>query len=573
LATSAVAVSQEIARNFKNRTDLREMHVQFAGSVYLGVTGMYMRLEASRRGVKLTVAQGSFDNPLNDVKKLVSEKKQSAVVLAPFFDAITQEFEARQNEFSEQDIEYLLQEFATRWRDAIEAIPATSKALVLGLHGVNAFYPYGHSKTRQVLDRFNSQLRLITRERPGTTFVDMEALIYKVGLLNAIDHRMYYRARNPYTSDLSEVLAEVLIDALAIDDKVVKVLALDCDNTLWGGVLGEEGFHGIQIDPNTPSGAMYHEAQRRYKELKELGILVCLVSKNDESDVLRVLDEHEHQVLRSSDIIAHRINWNRKSENLASLAEELSLGLSSFVFVDDSLFECAEVSEKYPEICALQAPQLPNEYTEFLARLKQLCLAGHPEVGRDKTSEYRVRSEIETARSQNNSEQDFLTSLDVRISLSINSQSDISRLAEMFSKTNQFNTTTKRRTAKEVRHLMTLGNTQVISVRVSDRFVNHGLTALLVVSEERERLRVTDWLMSCRILGRGIERGIVSVLGRSAISAGFREVQVDYVKSQKNAQVYEFLESISSNLERNNEHHVMDVESLILQMPSWITID
>lgn len=572
MATTAVAVRREIAANLQNELDVRSLEFQIAGSVYLGTTEMYLRLEASRRKVKLKVNQGSFDNPLVDVAEICPDSPPFAVILAPFFDNIIPEFEARISELSDDDFEYLVHNFVQRWKNVVDGIPATSRVVVLGLHTTFAAYPYGKNKTIEILNTFNGELRKLAGLRSGVIFIDMQELIYKIGLQNAVDVRMYFRSKSPYSSLLCEELAGAIMDSISIDNRVVKVIALDCDNTIWGGILGEDGYDGIQIDPNTNTGAFYHLAQRRFKELKEFGILLCLVSKNNEKDVLEVLTEHEHQLIRQDDVIAHRINWETKSSNLKSLALELNLGLDSFVFIDDSTFECAEVTSIFPEVLVMRVPENLEDYPDFLSLLKQKCLAGKAEVKNDKTNQYRERAQINVSRSESKSDEDFLKALDVHLTMTINNQSDLPRLAEMFSKTNQFNTTTKRRTAEEIKHLMLDGNFEVFSIRAEDRFTHHGLTALVVLQNGDNAVRITDWLISCRVLGRGIEHGIMSYLGELVKKKGQQRVEIEFADSNKNGQVADFLNSYTTVSPEVAGLYVLDAESLIIQRPSWITI-
>jgi FkbH-like protein len=572
MATTAAAVRKEIDANLRDKDLVSELEIQIAGSVYLGSTEMYLRLEASRRQVRLKVNQGSFDNPLTDVQGIDPNSPPFAFILAPFFDSIVPEFEAKINELSDDDFKYLEQNFVQRWRKVIEQIPASSRVVVLGLHTTFASYPYGRSRALDVLYSFNQQLRKLAGSRSGVIFIDMQELVYKLGLQHAVDTRMYFRSKNPYSSTLCEQLAIVIMDSLVIDNRMVKVLALDCDNTIWGGILGEDGYEGIQIDPNSYIGAIYHLAQRRFREIKELGILLCLVSKNNEEDVLKVLTEHEHQLLRSDDVIGHRINWDLKSSNLKSLATELNLGLDSFVFIDDSSFECAEVASNLPEVQVLKVPEKIEEYPDFLLRIKQMCLAGMPEVKKDKTSEYRERSHFNAIRSESESDGDFFDTLDIRITIAVDNKSDIPRLAEMFAKTNQFNTTTKRRTAEEVKNLMLDSSVNVLSVRVEDRFTQHGLTAVVVIHEGDNGIRVTDWMISCRVLGRGIEKGIMAYLGELVKDRGQEKVEIDFTLSKKNGQVMDFLDKLTPASSEIMGLYIFDAHSLSIQCPSWITI-
>ena len=572
MPTSPAAAGKEIAENLAGRTPIRNFKIKICSSVYLGTTDMYLRLEGSRRGVKVSVEQGSFDNPIHDTQQIESGTSVHAVILAPFFDSIVPEFELRIHEFSEDDISHLLESFSQRWGQAINNVPSNTRVVILGLHSFYPTYPYGQSKKREILELFNTRLRLIAQRNLNAVYVDMESLIFKLGLQSAVDIRMYFRARSPYTSAITEELSKVITDALSMDENVVKAIALDCDNTLWGGILGEDGFEGIQIDPNTQFGSYFHLAQQHLKELKDLGILICLVSKNNEHEVLQVLDKHEYQIVRSEDVISYRINWKRKSENLVSIANELNLDLSSFVFIDDSQFECDEVAGCLPEVNVLQVPGQMKDFPDFFAKLKRLCLAGNPEDSKDKTTEYRVRRKIEDDRSNCHSEETFFEKLDIRLAISVDNVNDITRLGEMFSKTNQFNATTIRRTPEEVKQLMLDENYSVLSIRVTDRYTEHGLTALAIVHHGSSVIRVTDWLISCRVIGRGIELGALSFFGEFALRSGRDDVEVSYLPTSRNGLVGEFLKTLTSKSSSDNRKSVFDAKTLVALKPSWITI-
>lgn len=575
MPTSAAAAGKEIAKNLAGRTPIREFKIKICSSVYLGTTDMYLRLEGSRRGVKVSVDQGSFDNPIHDTQQIESGTAVHAVILAPFFDSIVPGFELRIHEFFEDDISHLLESFKQRWGQAMSNVPSNTRVVILGLHSFYPTYPYGQGKKREILELFNTQLRLIAQRNLNAVYVDMESLIFKIGLQSAVDVRMYFRARSPYTSAITEELSKVITDALSMDENVVKAIALDCDNTLWGGILGEDGFEGIQIDPNTQSGSYFHLAQQHLKELKDLGILICLVSKNNEHEVLQVLDEHEYQIVRSKDVISHRINWKRKSENLVSIANELNLGLSGFVFIDDSQFECDEVASCLPEVNVLQVPGQMKDFPDFFAKLKRLCLTGNPENSKDKTTEYRVRRKIEDDRSNCHSEETFFEKLDIRLAISVDNINDITRLGEMFSKTNQFNATTIRRTPEEVKQRMLDENYSVLSIRVTDRYTEHGLTALAIVRHGSSVIRVTDWLISCRVLGRGIEYGIIAYLGEIALGLGMEVLEVEYLANTKNLLVKTFLDAISDPQSLYGGQCLYQFRSrdLVGLRPSWITSD
>ena len=255
-----------------------------------------------------------------------------------------------------------------------------------------------------------------------------------------------------------------------------------------------------------------------------------------------------------------------------SIANELNLGISSFVFIDDSQFECDEVAGCLPEVNVLQVPGQMKDFPDFFAKLKRLCLTGNPENSKDKTTEYRVRRKIEDDRSNSYSEETFFEKLDIRLAISVDNVDDIARLGEMFSKTNQFNATTIRRTPEEVKQLILDENYSVFSMRVTDRYTEHGLTALAIVHHSSSDIQVTDWLISCRVLGRGIEYGVLSFLGELALRSGQDKLEIVYLPTSKNGQVGDFLGTITSKIASDNSKNVFDAKALIALKPSWITI-
>lgn len=572
--TSLSEIHHEIQRNLEFRPDVQEARILFAGSIYAGVTDVYLRLEASRRCLRLTSQAGSFDDAKGDVVSNSEGNLLDGVVLAPFFDLIIEDFEARVMEFSDAEIGLIERQFIEKWKVTLASVPATARVVVLGLHPLRSAYPYWKSRKSEVIDRFNTQLRDLVKASLGATFLDLEAVIFELGREHAINQRMYLTARMPYTPKLSKRLAPLILDALKIGQTLKKVLVLDCDNTIWGGVLDEDGFDGIHLDSNTPKGRMFQSVQRQIVELQKLGMLICLVSKNDERSVLNVLDCHESQILRREHIISWRINWEPKSDNLKSLASELNLDLSSFVFVDDSEFECAEVSQLLPDIEVRLAPTESESWSQLLSLLKRGLLQGSREMLSPKTAEYKVRQEIEGAKILGASEFEFLSTLNIELKSDINQIGDLTRLAEMFLKTNQFNTTGIRRSEREISSLIAQPESLVISFRVTDKFTNHGLVSAVIARLSSNELHVTDWLMSCRVLGRRIEYGIASLVGEIALSRSCTVVRILLNQSPKNGRAIKFLEEIAEacDVQFGFEGCVVDARDLVSLRPEWMAV-
>ncbi|HEY2900311.1 MAG TPA: HAD-IIIC family phosphatase, partial [Polyangia bacterium] len=287
-----------------------------------------------------------------------------------------------------------------------------------------------------------------------------------------------------------------------------KVLVLDCDNTLWKGVVGEDGVHGIEIT----------EAHRHLQTFvvakKHAGMIICLASKNSEGDVLAVFRERSEMVLQLGDIVATRINWLPKSQNLHALAGELKLGLDSFVFVDDNPVECAEVTATCPGVLVLNLP-LDQDPTAFLRNVWPLDQIDFTDEDGRRTELYRQNLERDRYQRAAPSIGDFVAGLDLSITIAPPRDEQMARVAQLTQRTNQFNFTTLRRTEADLRRLST-GGLVCRAVEVRDRFGDYGLVGVMIVGHDVDALAVDTFLLSCRVLGRGVEHAMVRAVGQMA---------------------------------------------------------
>jgi FkbH-like protein len=315
-----------------------------------------------------------------------------------------------------------------------------------------------------------------------------------------------------------------------------KVLVLDCDNTIWKGVVGEDGVAGITL----PEPML--KVQRFAVDQQSRGVLICLVSKNAEHDVLEVFEKRPDMILRAEHIVAHRINWELKSRNLASLARQLNLGLDSFVFIDDNPVECAEVRSALPQITTLQLPA-DDKIEGFLAHLWAF-----DKVSVTSEDLQRTRMYLENAARQEleNSATDmiqFMAALELDIDIGVPDESQWPRVAQLTQRTNQFNFTTVRRTEAEMRAVQSDGAI-VLRVNVRDRFGDYGLVGVVVAAPSGVELVVDSLLLSCRVLGRGVEHAVMRMLGDLARERNLATIVLPYVATPKNEPARAFAESV-----------------------------
>jgi FkbH-like protein len=341
----------------------------------------------------------------------------------------------------------------------------------------------------------------------------------------------------PYTPLLFAALGTMISRKFdALNRAPYKVIVLDCDQTLWSGVCGEDGTKGIAIDP--PRLALQHFmcAQR------DAGMLLCLCSKNNQEDVAAVFASRPEMPLRREHFAASRVNWHPKSENLKSLAKELRLGLESFIFVDDSPLECAEVEANCPQVLTLLLPK-PERVPQFLNHCWAFDHGKATTEDQQRTVSYQQNRQREKFQTQAGSMAEFIAGLNLKIRIEESAADQLPRVAQLTERTNQFNCMTRRRTESELQLLLDSGN-KVLAVSVSDRFGDYGLVGVMIYKEMTDAIAVDTFLLSCRVLGKGVEHQMLAQLGRLATLSGIGRVDVSFRASPKNQPALDFLEKV-----------------------------
>lgn len=317
-----------------------------------------------------------------------------------------------------------------------------------------------------------------------------------------------------------------------------KVLVLDCDNTIWKGVVGEDGVDGISLPP------AFLQIQKYAVEAQTQGVLICLASKNAEQDVLEVFEKRTDMVLKIEHIVAHRINWESKFKNLESLAIELNLGIDSFVFLDDNPVECGQMREVLPKVITLQVPP-DDEVESFLQNIWLFDKLTVTEEDAKRTQMYRENAARQQMEDSTTDIAAFLASLELVIEVDRPNEDEWPRVAQLTQRTNQFNFTTIRRNEPDIRALAQSGEADVMRVKVRDRFGDYGLVGITISRKIDDALNVDTMLLSCRVLGRGVEHSMLRKLGEMAKFAGLSSVDLPYVLTPKNEPARAFADHVA----------------------------
>ena len=343
----------------------------------------------------------------------------------------------------------------------------------------------------------------------------------------------------PYTPALLAAVATAIARRIhALKFPPHKVIALDCDNTLWGGVVGEEGTTGIRLEPGMKA------LQEFVVEQQAAGMLVCLVSKNAEADVLDAFDARPDFPLRRDHLTAWRINWTAKSRGLAELAEELNVGLDSFIFLDDNPIECAEVRANLPQVLTIQVPPA-EQIADLLPHVWAFDRLKVTEEDRKRTQMYRQNADRSRLKRETGDINEFLAGLELKIHIAPPSAEQLPRVAQLTQRTNQFNFTTVRRSEAEINRCRETGF-ECLSVEVSDRFGEYGLVGVLIFGTSGDALVIDTMLLSCRVLGRGVEHAMIAHLGQLAAERHLASVEARLRPTAKNEPAANFLRSIAA---------------------------
>ena len=363
----------------------------------------------------------------------------------------------------------------------------------------------------------------------------------------------------PYTDEFFAALSYIIArKSFSILGKPYKAIVLDCDQTLWTGVVGEDGPLGVTVDP----------ARKMLQELMvsqhEAGTLICLCSKNSEEDVLEVLDNNPEMILRRNHISYSKINWSPKSQNIAELAAEINIGLDSFIFIDDNPVECAEVQANCPEVLTFQLPSHPEKIKDFTKHIWAFDHLKLTKEDRERVDLYRKEKERSNLLKSSTTFDEFLKNLDLNVSISEMKDDQIQRVSQLTLRTNQFNLTTIRRNESEISKLKLSENHVCLVAEVSDKFGDYGLVGLVIYEKQDDLLNVDTFLLSCRALGKGVEHALLNRLGRNALDHGLKYVRLNYSPTKKNQPALNFLLSLGE------EYRQQEGEGLLFLLPSQI---
>lgn len=392
------------------------------------------------------------------------------------------------------------------------------------------------------ITEYNNALYAAEASHKNVKVIDITEFTRRYDASELFDWKFYFISQmgmNPKLHKEFKAWWEKKLDSISLKRK--KCLVLDLDNTLWGGVLGEDGIEGIKIGGDYPGKAFLYW-QEALLELSKNGIILTVCSKNNEKDVMEAWEKNPFIILKKEHFAAYRINWTDKATNIKALAEELNIGLDSFVFVDDNPTERELIKQMLPMVEVPDFPEQPYDLMPFFKQLVDNYFKVYSVTDEDKkkTEQYKQNAARAKAQSAFADFDSFLESLDIKITIEAVNEFNIQRIAQMTQKTNQFNLTTHRYTDADVRGFVENG-WKVWCISVADKFGDNGITGTIMVKPNGE---IDTFLLSCRILGKGIETAFVKKVLSMLMDAGFKSLTAKYLPTAKNAQVNQFWEKV-----------------------------
>ena len=397
--------------------------------------------------------------------------------------------------------------------------------------------------------KLNLLLMELSENIKNVFVIDLEWLQNTYGRKNLYDDKMYYIAKMPISTNLLPEAAKQIVDVIkSLKGRIKKCIILDLDNTLWGGVIGDDGLNKIQIG-ELCLGHAFSDFQMWLKELKNRGIILAICSKNNEDIAKEPFEKHPEMVLRLEDISMFVANWDDKATNIKHIQETINIGMDSIVFIDDNPFERNLVKSLIPDITVPDLPEDPSQYLSYLKELNLFETASYSENDKDRTKQYQAEVGRETMKSTYSDFNDYLKSLEMVGTVHEFNEFEVPRISQLTQRSNQFNLRTIRYTEAEIENIINDKNYVTLSFSLKDKFGDYGLiSGVIMKKQDDDTLFIDTWLMSCRVLKRGMEEFIINNVVNKAKEEGYSKIIGEYIKTPKNAMV----EKIYSNMGFND---------------------
>ena len=429
----------------------------------------------------------------------------------------------------------------------VQTVPGPTDSLFGSFDRVEGTSPFAMSEA------FNEKLREWARNG-GIVIADVARLAASIGYERWDDPRHWHASKLPFSPDFIPIYADVIARIVgALMGKAKKVLVLDLDNTLWGGVIGDDGLDGIALGQGSATGEAFVAVQNFALDLRQRGVVLAVCSKNEDTTARQPFKEHPEMALKEGHIAVFQANWTDKASNLRTIAEKLNLGIDSLVFVDDNPAEREQVRRELPMVGVPELPDDPAYYPRYLAAAGYFEAVAFSEEDRARADQYQTNAARAGLLSSSSDMDSYLRSLHMHCHIGPVSSVNRARVAQLINKSNQYNLTTRRYTEAQVADIETRPDKLMLQVRLEDRFGDNGIISIVIVGKTGIEWDIDTWLMSCRVLGRRVENAVLNTIAGYARSQGAEALTGSYFPSAKNQMVQDHYKKLSFTLTDKSE--------------------
>ena len=484
---------------------------------------------------------------LNSKSKLYNFSPDVTFLIIDVRNFLGNSFHSAHN-MSDDERKILAKEKINDLENLIQTFENNSKSkLVITTLNVPSYSPNGIIETKlefgfhEMIEEVNTSLRHISKNHVSVYVYDFRQFISKFGENNIFDYRQFHLGDIQIAFNFIPFLANDFMSYIKpMCGTNRKCIVLDLDNTLWGGIVGEDGFDGIELG-DTPNGKAFVEFQKELLSLWNQGIILAINSKNNLEDAMKVISEHPNMILREKHFANIQINWDDKAINLKKIADEINIGLNSIVFFDDDKINCERIKQEFPEVLTVNLFGDPSQFSTILKELNDFNVLQRTAEDKKRGEMYSQQRERKNLERNVSNLNDFLNELDIRVKIKKSNNFLIPRISQLTLKTNQFNLTTRRYQEEEIRNLSNDTNFSVGCAQVLDKFGDNGVTGVYIVKKNETYWIIDTFLLSCRIMGRGVENAILSQILKEAKLNDVEELRAEFIPTPKNKPAENFL--------------------------------
>ena len=532
-----------------------------------------VELQLKEESINAEVTLGGYNTIIEDSKRF---SKYNAIII--FWDSFNfiEEFNNKIYNLNLKDLNSIKEKI----KKDIDQVIKNTKDTSLVIFNKFSSMPFENEFiSENLLYNFCNDLNkhLYLKQPKNWAVVDLEKLFGRLGIKESFNVQQFYFSKSLYSINFFKSYSKYIKSIfLNLTGKSKKVIILDCDNTLWGGILGEDGEKNLKIQPNSFEGRIFNEAQEILKYYSRNGILLAICSKNNFQDVNNFI-KRKSMPLKIKDFVAIKANWQNKVQNIKEISRELNLGTDSFIFVDDSQFEIDFVKKNLPNIKCIKVPNNLSDYPKKIKEISELIFNfSKTKEDKNKTEMYKIEIKRQESKKESNSLDNYLKSLELSMKINWGNKVDTARASQMCQKTNQFNLTTKRYSEGDIDRFKRRKDILIVDFSLKDKFGDYGITGLSIIKIKKKKEAYVDlFLMSCRVIGRNAENFFLKNIIKKLIKKNFSKLGAKYAQTKKNIIVNEFYEKNDFNLlkkQGKNKLYNLYIKDFTLQNKDFIKL-